>query len=568
MLKIWPKKRKHANRGEINPEDILMDASNVPNFNQQKMEGVMIRSLNKGIIYFIGSTFACILLFYMYQLYSMQIVNNSHYQMLAERNKIRSVPIFPKRGAITDRNGVLLAWNNVSTDTELIKREYISTNGYSNLLGYISYPKIDKSGVFWQNEYLGKDGLEKIYQPQLSGQIGSHIYEVSATGEPVPGKVTVKGVDGLELKTNIDSKLQSKMYEYIEKLATEKGFHGGAGVIMNVNTGEVVTMTSYPEYDNNIMTNYKSDEEKKLIGSWLNDKDNKFSNRAISGLYTPGSTVKPFMAYSALTEGVIDPSKSILSTGKLVIKNPYGGEDTIFKDWKVHGYVDMRHAISVSSDEYFYQIGGGYKDQPGLGIDNIYKYMSYFGFASSTGIDLPSEKKGVIPNRQWKEKMYEDGDWKLGDTYHTAIGQYGFQTTPIELIRSVSAIANGKYLPTPRVYGVATTSTYIDIDTDNLQVIRDGMRLAVTDSNDGTVRSLHVAGVDVAAKSGTAELGVKRDRVNSWVMGYYPYDKPKYAFVVLMENGDVHNLIGASSVMRNMLNYIVDNKSDFEYMFN
>lgn len=561
------RKKRNKYLGEINPEEILVDVSNLGNFNLQQMEGALSKVLDKKTLYTVALVITFIMFFFLYKMYDMQVINSDHYAQLAERNKFRSSPIFPKRGAILDSGGELLAWNTVATDSSIIKRNYIEEEGFANLLGYISYPKIDKSGVFWQNEYIGKDGLEKFYQDKLNGVSGSHIYEVSATGEILPGKVTKESIDGQEIKTNIDSKLQKEMFQYIKDLAIEKGFRGGAGVIMNVNDGSVAALVSYPEYNNNIMTNGESAEEKNVINNWLSDKDNKFSNRAVAGLYTPGSTVKPFMAYSALSENIIDPYTNILSKGKLIVKNKYGGPDAVFKDWKAHGYVDMRHAIAVSSDEYFYQIGGGYNDQEGLGIDRIYSHMSAFGFASSTGIDIGGEKKGNIPNKAWKEKMYEDGNWRLGDTYNTSIGQYGYQTTPIELVRSLSVIANGSFLPTPRIYGTSTDKVYINLDIDKLNVAREGMRLAVTDQNIGTVRSLYVKGVEVAAKSGTAELGVHKDRVNSWVMGYYPYDKPKYAFVVIMENGDVHNLTGASTVMRKLLTYIVENKDQYQYMF-
>ena len=561
--------KKHKNLGEIHPEEILLDSPNMPNFNMQQLEGHLNRRLDKILILSIGFVFTFILFYFSYKMYSMQVIDGGKYKILAERNKSRSSPVFPKRGAITDRNGVLLAWNSAHIDNRIIKRQYIEDEGFSTMLGYISYPKLDKSGVFWQSEYIGRDGIEKQYQNDLNGVLGSETYEVSATGEILPGKVTSNSIDGKEIKLNLDSKLQSKLYEYIKDLALEKGFHGGAGTIMDVNTGKVIALTSYPEYNNNIMSNATSSEDKSLIGSWLIDKDNKFSNRAISGLYIPGSTVKPFIAYAALSENVIDPYKNILSTGKITIKNKYGGPDAVFKDWKVHGYVDMRHAIAVSSDEYFYQIGGGYNDQIGLGIDNIYDYMTLFGFGSDTGIDLPSERNGVIPNKDWKKKNYKDGNWRLGDTYNSSIGQYGFQTSPIELLRSVSLIANGGTLVTPHLFGesLEMEKVKLNLDIDNLQVVRDGMRLAVTDQNIGTVRSLHVNGIDVAAKSGTAELGVKKDRVNSWVMGYFPYDNPKYAFVVIMENGDVKNLVGASSVMRKTLQYIVENKDQFDYLF-
>ncbi len=579
MFKIFNRKKysglKYDSFGEIFPEEILLDATNIPNFNMQQLEGFLVHKLNKALALSMGVLFFFILSLFIYKMYAMQIVDGDKYNQLAERNKFRVAHIFARRGAIIDRNGTLLAWNTASTTSSVIKREYIDKEGFSTLLGYVSYPRLDKSGVFWQSEYIGKDGIEKQYQTKLNGTLGTEIYEVRATGEVLPGKITSNSIEGEAVILNIDANLQNKMFKYIKELAIDKGFNGGAGVMMNVNTGKVVAITSYPEYNNNIMSNATSSEDKSLISEWLIGKDNKFTNRAISGLYTPGSTVKPFMAYSALVEGIIDPYKNILSTGKLVIKNKYGGPDTVFKDWKAHGYVDMRHGIAVSSDEYFYQIGGGYGDQKGLGIDNIYKYMSQFGFGSDTGIDLPNEHHGIIPNREWKQKMYKDGDWKLGDTYHTSIGQYGFQTSPIELLRSVSAIANGGTLVTPHVYSEIHTdnnfkkninnsslnkeSINLNLDQSKLKVVQEGMRLAVTDQNIGTVKSLYVKGIDVAAKSGTAELGVKKDRVNSWVMGYFPYEKPEYAFVVIMESGDVKNLTGASSVMRKVLQYLVEN---------
>ena len=567
MFKMFNKKKytgfKNGGLGEIYPEEILLDATNIPNFNMHQLEGFFIRKINKSLIILMYVLFFSIISFFAYKMYNMQILEGYKYNQLAEHNKFRVAPIFPRRGAIVDRNGTPLAWNTASNTNRIIKREYINEEGFSTLLGYVSYPRLDKSGIFWQSEYIGKDGIEKQYQSKLNGTLGSELYEVNSTGEILPGKITKNSIEGEQMVLNIDVPLQSKMYQYIKELALDKGFRGGAGVMMDVSTGKVIAITSYPEYNNNIMSNASNEIDKALISEWLIDKDNKFTNRAISGLYTPGSTVKPFMAYAALSEGIIDPYKNILSTGKLIIKNKYGGPDTVFKDWKAHGYVDMRQGIAVSSDEYFYQIGGGYGDQKGLGIDNIYKYMSNFGFGSYTGIDLPSEHHGVIPNREWKNKMYEDGDWKLGDTYHTSIGQYGFQTSPIELLRSVSAIANGGMLITPHLYGETDTKNSdiinLNLDQDKLKVIQEGMRLAVTDQNIGTVRSLYVKGIDVAAKSGTAELGVKKDRVNSWVMGYFPYEKPKYAFVVIMESGDVKNLVGASSVMKRILQYIVGN---------
>lgn len=174
--------------------------------------------------------------------------------------------------------------------------------------------------------------------------------------------------------------------------------------------------------------------------------------------------MKPFFAYAALAEKIITPEQNIYSSGQLVIENKYDGPDTVFKDWRAHRYVDMRKAIAQSSDEYFYQIGGGYKEQKGLGIARLNTYAKKFGFASTTGIDLPGEEFGVIPSPEWKKKVFDE-EWLLGNTYHSSIGQYGFQLTPLELVRAVSAIANGGYLVTPHILlRGATASSSINLN--------------------------------------------------------------------------------------------------------
>jgi penicillin-binding protein 2 len=325
---------------------------------------------------------------------------------------------------------------------------------------------------------------------------------------------------------------------------------------MDIHTGEVLALTSYPEYNNNLMTNATTSEDRMQIDADLKNKANKFLDRVTSGLFTPGSTVKPFVGYAALAEDIITPEKQILSTGALIIKNKYGGPDSVFKDWKVHGYVDMRQALAESSDEYFYQVGGGYMSQKGLGIDRIDMYARMFGFASTTGIDLPAENSGVIPTPAWKQKVFGE-DWLLGDTYHTSIGQFGFQITPLELVRAVSSLANGGTLVTPHVIAHSDTpSIDLHLDQEKLKVIQEGMRKTVLGQ---TAQALDMEGLKVAAKSGTAELGVSKELVNSWISGYFPYDSPRYAFVVMMEKGSRHNPTGAVFAMRDTLLWMRDN---------
>lgn len=559
--------RKAASH-EIDPEDVFLDSENLSSLNLDQLEGQLERPLGKHIFYIALATSVVLTFGFSYRLFAMQVIRADEYREMADNNRLKKLPLFALRGTISDRNGELLAWNSMydsgATSTEqkthddIPKRIYTEKRGFSHLLGYVSYPKRDQSGVFWQDEYLGRDGVEKQYQNELAGVKGERIIEVTATQEIEAQNVVVYPTHGENMILTIDKNVQAKLYERMEALAHRVGFTGGAGVIMDVRNGEILALTNYPEYDNNLITNAVTKEAKSQVSSDLVDKRGKFINRAISGLFTPGSTVKPFFAYAALAENVITPEQSIYSSGQLVIKNKYDGPDTIFKDWKAHGYVDMRSAIAESSDEYFYQIGGGYKDQKGLGIERLNKYARMFGFASTTGIDLPGEDYGIIPSPEWKKKVFGE-DWLLGNTYHSSIGQYGFQVTPLELLRAVASIANGGFLVTPHIlFRNSTASTSLQLNESKLRVIQEGMRLAVN-GDGGTAKGLNIKGVDVAAKSGTAELGVSKQLVNSWISGYFPYENPKYAFVVIMEKGDRHNPYGAVVAMKETLEWMRDN---------
>lgn len=569
--RTFTQRAKREASHEIAPEDVFLDSQNISRLNIDQMEGHLERPLSRNMFYFASLAIFFIIFGFMYRLFDMQIISGSYYEERADKNHLKTTPIFALRGTISDRNGNLLAWNtlnigttslNVSTSSinEIPKRTYINLKGFSHLLGYVSYPKKDQSGVFWQDEYIGKDGVEKQYQNKLQGVSGQKVIAINALHEIEAENVTIDPSNGENLKLSIDKDVQAKLYERIEALAHKVGFTSGAGVIMDVHTGELLAITSYPEYNNNLMTNAKTKEDNKEITRELLDKRRAFLNRAVSGLFTPGSTVKPFVAIAALMENVITPEKNIYSSGQLVIKNKYGGSDTVFKDWKAHGYVDMRKAIAQSSDEYFYQVGGGYMDQSGLGINRINKYANLFGFATTTGVDLPAEVSGNIPSPEWKKKVYGE-DWLLGNTYHTAIGQYGFQITPLELIRAVASIANGGYLVTPHVLSNITTSKInLNLKEKDLKVIREGMRRVVTDEG-GTGKVLLMSGVNIAAKSGTAELGSRKELVNSWISGYFPYDNPRYAFVVIMEKGGQHNPFGAVFAARETIEWMRDNTS-------
>lgn len=473
-------------------------------------------------------------------------------------NSLRHTILFNERGVIFDRNGAQLAFNipNASS-TDFSLRSYASLSGIAHVLGYVAYPAKDKNGDFYQPTFIGKNGVEQSYDQVLLGSPGIKISETNVLGELQSESVTRPPEDGSDLTLSIDSRVQEKLFTLIKNLAEDVGFSGGASVMLDIETGEILALTSFPEYDSNILTTGK---DRVRIKQFTSGTRTPFLNRAVSGLYTPGSIVKPFLALAALNEHIVTPEQEILSTGSIAIPHPYiPGEESVFKDWKAHGLVDMRRALAVSSNVYFYEIGGGFKDQKGLGIGKIEQYMRLFGFGDVAGIDLFGEESGIIPTPDWKADVFND-EWRIGDTYNTAIGQYGFQVTPLQAARAVAAIANGGMLLTPHVVlekeGIRISkgkNITIKIPQEYFAVVREGLRDSVLF---GTASALNISGVSVAAKTGTAEVGTQKKFVHSWVVGFFPYEKPRYAFATVMERGNSHNLIGAPYVMREMLEWM------------
>ncbi len=546
---------------EIAPDEIFLDAKNLPEFDTQQFEGRIARPISKNAIRLLGALFSVGMIVFFWRVGVLSIAHGEAFFTRSVQNTLKREPIFSNRGIIYDRNQTKLAWNTESTepDNSIPHRAYIDAPGFGHLLGYVSYPSKDASGHYWQEKFIGQGGVEKQYDKLLSGVNGLRMIETDAKGNIQSENLENPAKDGLNLTLSIDARIQQKFQEAIASYVSTDSFKGGSGVIMDINTGELLAITNFPEYQSSVLSE-GNDREK--INGYLSDKNKPFINRAVAGLYSPGSIVKPYFAIGALNEGVIDPLKQILSTGSISIPNPYfPDQKTVFKDWRVNGWTDMRHAIAVSSDVYFYEIGGGFQDQKGLGIVNIDKYAGIFGITEKTGIDLPGEIGGTLPTPDWKLKVFNGDAWRIGDTYHTAIGQYGFQVTPIQMARAASAIANGGTLLTPTVLkeesltavGEKPPVEKIDINPSYFQVAREGMRLAVTE---GTAGVLNIPAVKVAVKTGTAQVGISNQYVNSWSMGFFPYDNPRYAFVVMMEAAPKANAAGASNVIRQVLDYM------------
>ena len=557
--------QKHWNK-EIAPDEIFLDSKNLPQFNTQQFEGRIEKPIGKHITALLGIFFLLVGTLFIGRVWFLQVAQGDVYAKRSENNRLEHIPIFAKRGIVYDRNKKELVWNSFEEGGDIPKRSYIAKDGFGHLLGYVSYPSKDSNGFFYQEDFIGKNGIEKSYNDLLTGENGIKLIEVDALGKIQSESSIQPPSDGKDLELAIDSRVQEKLYELIKQAAADRGFIGGAGIVMDVHTGAVLAVTSFPEYSSQILAN---GDDSKTINSYIHDTSKPFLDRAIGGLYTPGSIVKPYIAIGALNEKIIDPEKKILSTGSISIQNPYYPDiKSVFMDWRPQGWVNMREALGVSSDVYFYEIGGGYEDQKGLGIYNIDKYIQMFGISKKTGIDLPGEEGGTIPTPEWKAKNFNGEVWRIGDTYHTAIGQYGFQVTPVQMVHAVAAIARGGVLVTPHVLSkmngdvtpILPQEQTIDVNQEYFTVVREGMRKVVLG---GTGSALNTPSVSVAGKTGTAELGISKKFVNSWVTGFFPYESPRFAFAIVMEHGPRENLVGAPYVARTLLDWMAQETPEY-----
>jgi penicillin-binding protein 2 len=420
-------------------------------------------------------------------------------------------------------------------------RYYPYEESLGNLIGYLGFPneeEVKKYNVS-QKDYIGKDGIEKSYQKFLSGSPGiielekdtkENIIRTIEKREPTPG---------YNLELSIDAEFQKKAYELMDKYFKENGYKKGGLIVMNPKTGEIISLISYPSYDNNIFI-----KEREKVKEILKNPYSPMFNRIVSGLYNPGSTIKPILAVGALEEKIIDPNKKILANGEIRIPNPYfPGKYSVFKDWKVHGWVDMREAIANSVNVYFYTIGGGYGDQIGLGVWRIKKYFELFGLGRKTGIDLLKEEAGYIGDPELKKKNIFDPIWRIGDTYNISIGQGEILVTPLQIALFTSALAENKIVVpyiVKKIYDQNGKIIYERkpiivkenlVKPENLRIVQEGMRMTVTS---GTAKILKDLKIEVAGKSGTPQILGKK-KLNAIFTGYAPYQNPEIVMTLFIE---------------------------------
>jgi penicillin-binding protein 2 len=555
--------KKKTAGSEISPDEIFLDSQNLPEFDRDQFEGRLEKPIPKRSLAFVFGFFIFIALAIMTKLWFLEVKEGQAYAERSQNNTLNETTLFSDRGVIYDRNGVPLAWNTVNPDNpDFSLRRYTDLPGLSSLLGFVKYPTKDSSGFYFREDFTGMAGVEKYFNDELQGQNGQQLIETDAQGNVQSQGVVKPPQDGQNLTLTIDSRIQSELYQNIAALAQKTPFSGGSGVIMDLQTGDVIADVSYPEYDSQTMTDGTNTP---AIDGYLHDPNNPFLDRVTDGLYTPGSIIKPYIAMGALNEKVIDPTTQILSTGSISLPNPYHPDQpSVFKDWRPQGWVDMVHALAVSSDVYFYEVGGGFQNQKGLGIDNIEKYTRMFGFGAPLNVPFFEGQGGTIPDPAWKAANFQGEAWNIGDTYHTAIGQYGFQVTPIQMAHAYTAIADDGTLIPPRIIEnpAQTEPAPISLPFPKsfYDVIHQGMRGSVLY---GTSVAINVPYVDMAGKTGTAQLGASKDFDNSWAVGFFPYENPHYVFAIVMEHGPITNLIGSPFIARETFDWMHANTPEY-----
>lgn len=628
--------KKHFVLGrELEPEEIFMDAVNLPGHDQLRAEGQLERPLGRSTFSGLAVLMAIGLVVIISRLFELQYIRGEQYFAASQKNISYTLFTAPPRGLIYDRTMKVLASNaasfalvlhksdfaadeefavalkkgaelvglsprdifllqssgqefdsaladdlfsrkvwpdeivlksDISHDIllrvatkaeefkglaieESIRRVYNGGPELGPVVGFTGQPTTaDRArSSFYRTgaRIIGKSGIELTYEEKLHGRPGKKIIEIDVKGSAQRERFIDQPVFGDHVVLNIDATLQRDAYDALARHIIALGKKAGAAIISDPRDGRILALVNYPSFEPQLLADGKNFAEiRKVFGN----KANPLFNRAIAGIYAPGSTVKPILATAALEEGVIDPEHEIYDEGFIAVPNPYDPtRQTIFKDWAKLGWVDIRRAIAYSANVYFYTIGGGYGDIKGLGIDRIRKFENLFGFGAPLGIDLAGEKGGLIPGPEEKKKIRpKDPFWRIGDTYITAIGQGDTGATPLQLNMATAAIANGGTLWRPFVTKAVRDESGAPIeeiqpkairthiaDPKTLVIVREGMRLAVTE---GSAKALANFPIAVGGKTGTAQTGIA-GKNQGWFTGFAPFENPEIAITVLVEEG-------------------------------
>ena len=459
-------------------------------------------------------------------------------------------------------------------------RTYLAGSLAAHVIGYTGKINEEEYNAnkdrYDSDDIIGRTGIEYVFEDYLKGTDGEKQVDISIDGTITGEYVTEEAKAGSDVVLTIDSNLQktaeTALENCINKIRTG-GFSetydakGGAVVLMDVNTGDVLATASYPTYEPEWFVGGISTENWNYLNT---NEAHPQLNKAIQAAYEPGSIFKMVTAIAGLETGAITTKEKINDTGIYKIGNQQ------YKCWyytsyhRGHGYVNVTQALQKSCNYFFYETGLR------MGIDNLSKYALHFGLGKKTGIELPSESSGTVASKETKQNSNrEDKNWYQGDTAISAIGQGDNNFTPMQIARYISAIANGGTVVKPtiiktilnsdgtevpkeeirnytnEVLGVDTTDDGIQISKESMDVAREGMRMAASEAGGTAYNVFKNFKVEVAGKTGSAEAGPNNETVHAWFVCFAPYENPEVAVVVLIENGGHGNY--AAEVARDVL---------------
>ena len=566
----------------------------------------------------VGVVFATLATSYWYT----QIVRGDYYFTQSENNRIRSVRINAPRGYVLDRNGAILVDNEPAYTLHLYRREaknlassidmaaqvlklprdqvkarvdrglrdpeflpitiaenlgidevaavearapehpefaitvsqrrlYTRGAAAAHVLGYLSEASLDQvkaaENGYRLGDWIGQKGIEGAYEGLLAGVNGERRVIVDSHGREMAEERRVEARPGQNLFVTLDLGLQQIAEDYFKDKV-------GSAVALDPRTGEILALVSSPAYDPNWFTRRVTAKEWNGL---LTDGNHPLQNRAIQNAFSPGSTFKIYLAYGALAEGLVDPEQTIFCPGYATF---YGRTFRCHKKGG-HGTVNLRNAIKMSCDVYFYNLGRR------LGIERIAEIAKAFGFGSPTGVDLPFEKSGLVPSEEWAvEKRH--ARWYPSETISVSIGQGPVLVTPLQQARALSALIEDGRLPTPHLFlasqephsgkrlrYTSETRTGLVLDQHKLDLVKNGM-WAVLNEPGGTAYGSRIPGLETGGKTGTTQVvghdttikaGADRKKLadHAWFVGFAPVDDPQIVVAIFVENGGHGNLAAA-----------------------
>mgnify|MGYP004724714863 FL=1 len=461
-------------------------------------------------------------------------------------------------------------------------RTYLAGNLAAHVIGYTGKIKEDEynanKDIYSIDDIIGKTGIEYVFEKYLKGTDGEKQVEMSVDGTITGETVAKNAIAGSDVVLTIDSNLQKVTQDSLENCINKirsGGFaqtydaQGGAAVVMNVNTGEVLATASYPTFEPQWFVGGISQENWAYL---RDDSRHPQLNKTIQSTYEPGSTFKMVTAIAGLETGAITTKERINDTG---VYRKYNME---WKCWyytsyhRGHGYQNVTQALQHSCNYFFYETGDR------MGIDNLSKYALHFGLGKKTGIELPNEKEGAVASKETYAKLRNGGRIGPGDVLNASIGQGDNNFTPMQIAKYISSIANGGNVVKPTIVksilnsdgsevsrdeitqytneklGYSDTDDGITISQESVNVAKEGMRMAASEAGGTAYNIFKGFNQEVAGKTGSAEAGKDKngnDLVNAWVVCFAPYEKPEVAVVVMIENGGHGNY--AAEVARDVL---------------